>query len=187
MPGVMGRRRGELRPVVIRASGPFSRLCARLSYLSASRSGGESMGDSGNMPAQKATVTAPKGVVEALPLRRSLVLTRVACANGATRAHVVRDFSPFVSHKLSPAEWRRLALEDIEALLAVYSIPRISQIQLIYKARLARPEFAPGDESLEVQLFSWNEIPWPDIAFPSVHWALHHHRDRGFKALEIHL
>ncbi len=70
------------------------------------------------MPAQKATVTAPEGVVEALPLRRSLVLTRVACANGATRAHVVRDFSPFVSHKLSPAEWRRLALEDIEALLA---------------------------------------------------------------------
>jgi ADP-ribose pyrophosphatase YjhB (NUDIX family) len=66
---------------------------------------------------------------------------------------------------------------EIEALLAVYSIPRISQVQLIYKARLARPEFAAGDESLEVRLFSWNEIPWPDIAFPSVHWALHHHRE----------
>src|SRR5882724_10890107 len=30
----------------------------------------------------------------------------------------------------------------IERLLAVYSIPRISQVQLIYTARLARPEFA---------------------------------------------
>ncbi len=70
------------------------------------------------MPAQKAPVAVPDGVVEALQLRRSLILTRVACANGATRAQVVRDFSQFISHKLSPAEWRRLALEDIEALLA---------------------------------------------------------------------
>ncbi len=70
------------------------------------------------MPAQQATVAVPDGAVEVLPLRRSLILTRVACANGATRAQVVRDFSPFISHKLSPAEWRRLALEDIEALLA---------------------------------------------------------------------
>jgi hypothetical protein len=70
------------------------------------------------MPAQQATVAAPDGAAGALPLRRSLILTRVACANGATRAQVVRDFSPFISHKLSPAEWRRLALEDIEALLA---------------------------------------------------------------------
>ena len=70
------------------------------------------------MPAQQATVVAPDGVVEALPLRCSLVLTRIACANGATRAQVVRDFSQFLSHKLSPAEWRRLALQDIDELLS---------------------------------------------------------------------
>lgn len=64
----------------------------------------------------------------------------------------------------------------IEALLAVYSIKRISQIQLIHKAHLARPEFAAGQESLEVGLFSWEDIPWPDLAFPSVHWALGHVR-----------
>lgn len=60
----------------------------------------------------------------------------------------------------------------IDALLAVYSIPRISQVQIIHRATLVRPDFAAGPESLEVRLFDWDEIPWADIAFPSVHWAL---------------
>lgn len=64
----------------------------------------------------------------------------------------------------------------IDQLLAVYNIPRISQVQLIYRATLAKPEIAPGPESLEVRLHDWNEIPWDDLAFPSVHWALNHHR-----------
>ncbi|WP_374466146.1 NUDIX domain-containing protein [Ferrovibrio sp.] len=64
----------------------------------------------------------------------------------------------------------------IDALLAVYNIPRISQVQLIYRATLASPDFSAGPESLEVQLFGWDEIPWNDLAFPSVHWALHHYR-----------
>lgn len=65
----------------------------------------------------------------------------------------------------------------IEGLLAVYDIPRISQVQLIYHAHLVTPEIAPGPESLEVQLFTWEEIPWPDLAFPSVRWALDQYRD----------
>jgi len=66
---------------------------------------------------------------------------------------------------------------SIEGLLAVYDIPRISQVQVIYRARLAEPGFEAGPESLEVRLFAWNEIPWDDLAFPSVHWSLHHYRD----------
>jgi ADP-ribose pyrophosphatase YjhB (NUDIX family) len=67
----------------------------------------------------------------------------------------------------------------LEGLLAVYNIPRLSQVQLIYRARLLRPEFAAGPESLEVALFAWDEIPWPDLAFPSVKWALDHFREIG--------
>lgn len=66
---------------------------------------------------------------------------------------------------------------EIDALLAVYAVARISQVQLIYRARLAAPEFAPGVESLETKLVAWDEIPWNDLAFPSVHWALKHHRE----------
>jgi ADP-ribose pyrophosphatase YjhB (NUDIX family) len=68
---------------------------------------------------------------------------------------------------------------QIEGLLGVYSIARISQIQLLFKATLARPEFEPGEESLEVRLFDWSEIPWSEIAFPSVRWALERHRAIG--------
>jgi len=66
---------------------------------------------------------------------------------------------------------------SIDGLLAVYDIPRISQVQVIYRARLAEPGFEPGPESLEVRLFAWDEIPWDDLAFPSVHWSLQHYRD----------
>lgn len=66
---------------------------------------------------------------------------------------------------------------EIDALLGIYNIPRISQVQLIYRARLRRPEFAPGIESQDVVLFEWTDIPWDDLAFPSVGWALRHSRE----------
>lgn len=64
----------------------------------------------------------------------------------------------------------------LDGLLAVYSVPRLSQVQLIYRARLADGVFSAGAESLEVGLFGWDEIPWDDIAFPTVHWMLAHER-----------
>lgn len=65
---------------------------------------------------------------------------------------------------------------EIDQLLAVYSIPRISQIQLIYRARLLQPDIAAGPETLELDLFHWDAIPWDLLAFPSVHWALADYR-----------
>jgi ADP-ribose pyrophosphatase YjhB (NUDIX family) len=65
----------------------------------------------------------------------------------------------------------------IDGLLAVYDIPRISQVQLIYRARLSGPELAPGPESLEARLFAWDDIPWQELAFPSVAWALRQYRE----------
>lgn len=81
-------------------------------------------------------------------------------------------------HETAAAGARREAWEEararieIDQLLAVYSIPRISQIQLIYRARLTSPEVAAGPETLELDLFTWDAIPWDLLAFPSVHWAL---------------
>jgi ADP-ribose pyrophosphatase YjhB (NUDIX family) len=66
---------------------------------------------------------------------------------------------------------------EIDQLLAVYSIPRIGQVQLIYRARLKSPAVEPGPESLEVGLFRLDEIPLDEIAFPSIHWALKDYRE----------
>lgn len=63
-----------------------------------------------------------------------------------------------------------------DALLAVYSIPHISQVQIFYRAALLSDP-APGPESLEVALFGWDEAPWEALAFPSVRWALEDWRD----------
>ncbi|GGD42001.1 NUDIX hydrolase [Aureimonas glaciei] len=63
---------------------------------------------------------------------------------------------------------------SIERLLAVYAVPRISQVQLIYRASLSQPGIAAGPESLDVGFFDFADIPWDELAFPSVHWALRH-------------
>ena len=65
----------------------------------------------------------------------------------------------------------------IDGLLAMYDVPRLGQVQIIYRAHLDAPDFAPGEESLECKLFGWDEIPWPELAFPSVHWGLKHHHE----------
>lgn len=64
---------------------------------------------------------------------------------------------------------------EIDRLLAIYHITRISQIQTIYRASLLSADIAAGVESREVALFSWDDVPWDDIAFPTVHWALRHY------------
>jgi ADP-ribose pyrophosphatase YjhB (NUDIX family) len=66
---------------------------------------------------------------------------------------------------------------EIEGLLAIYDIPRISQVQLIFRARLIDDAVSPGSESLEVRLFGWDDIPWAELAFPSIRWALQHERE----------
>ncbi|MCK5089988.1 MAG: hypothetical protein KAQ88_08410, partial [Hyphomicrobiaceae bacterium] len=48
----------------------------------------------------------------------SLLLARVSCAGGATRAQLVRDLGPFVSSKLSPAELRSTIDTELTRLLS---------------------------------------------------------------------
>ncbi len=45
------------------------------------------------------------------------------------------------------------------------SLPHISQVYLIFRARLLDLDFGPGAESLEVRLFDEHEIPWEELAF----------------------
>ena len=61
-------------------------------------------------------------------------------------------------------------------MLATYSIPRIGQVQIMFRARL-ESGFEAGPESLDVQLFDWKDIPWSELAFPTVVWALTHYAE----------
>ncbi len=82
----------------------------------------------------------------------------------------------------------REAMEEAQAdivldgILGVFSVARINQVQVIFRGRFAdaaRPHFAAGPESQEVALFRWQQIPWDNIAFPTVRWALDAWRNAG--------
>ncbi len=66
----------------------------------------------------------------------------------------------------------------IDRILAYYSVPHISQVQIMFRTKLENPDsIAPGLESEEVGLFAWQDIPWTDLAFPSVYWALKQYKE----------
>lgn len=75
---------------------------------------------------------------------------------------------------------RREVLEETGAriqildLLGVYSVSRIGQVHMIYRACLDSPDVEAGPESEEVGLFLPEEIPWDDLAFSTNRWALTH-------------
>ncbi|CAN0181220.1 unnamed protein product [Ectocarpus sp. 6 AP-2014] len=79
---------------------------------------------------------------------------------------------------------------DVGGLLAVYSLPHIGQIQMIYSSELKDTQgahddladnahrFSAGQETDEVFGVRWEDIPWDTLAFPTTSWALWHHRLR---------
>jgi ADP-ribose pyrophosphatase YjhB (NUDIX family) len=73
---------------------------------------------------------------------------------------------------------RRETLEEagaritIEKLYASYSLPEISQVYVLFLAKLDDLNYAPGIESLEVSLFLEHEIPWQELAFATIGEAL---------------
>jgi ADP-ribose pyrophosphatase YjhB (NUDIX family) len=64
---------------------------------------------------------------------------------------------------------------EILDLYAMYNLPYINQVQLLYRATLLDLEFSPGVESLEVELFSENDIPWDTLAFRPIRYTLEHY------------
>lgn len=61
---------------------------------------------------------------------------------------------------------------EIGSMLATVSVRHTNQVHIMYRARLLDGVFEAGAESLEVRLFSPEEIPWQDIAFRSITFSL---------------
>jgi ADP-ribose pyrophosphatase YjhB (NUDIX family) len=60
----------------------------------------------------------------------------------------------------------------IGSLLAIVHVIEARQVHMFFRAILPRPEFGIAPESLEVGLFAETDIPWGEIAFPSIEFAL---------------
>ncbi|MDQ8021751.1 MAG: NUDIX hydrolase [Moraxellaceae bacterium] len=63
---------------------------------------------------------------------------------------------------------------ELEQMYTLVNVTHISQIHILYKARLLDLDFHSGPESLEVELFEEADIPWEQIAFRSVGVTLRH-------------
>lgn len=57
---------------------------------------------------------------------------------------------------------------EIEALYTVFNLPHIDQVHMFFRGQLIGGRFDAGPESLEVALFTADEIPWDDLSFPVV-------------------
>ena len=57
---------------------------------------------------------------------------------------------------------------EIGPLFSLLNVPHAEQVHLFYLATMSTPDFLAGEESLEVALFYEHEIPWKEIAFPTV-------------------
>ena len=88
----------------------------------------------------------------------------------------------------------RESLEEANAnietigLYCLFNIPYISQVYIMYRAKLLDMNFHPGAESLEVELFEESQIPWDEIAFPVITETLKRYYDdrkRGEYQLQI--
>lgn len=86
----------------------------------------------------------------------------------------------------------RETLEEAGATVAdatpyrIFDLPFISQVYVIFRARLQTVDFTPTLESAEIRLFSENEIPWNAIAFQVIAVTLRHYlKDRPRGTFEL--
>ena len=83
---------------------------------------------------------------------------------------------------------RRETFEEAKASMgsltpyALYNLVFVNQVYLMFRGRLLDCNFGPGEESLDVRLFTRAEVPWDDLAFRVIRETLDAYfqdRDQG--------
>jgi ADP-ribose pyrophosphatase YjhB (NUDIX family) len=77
---------------------------------------------------------------------------------------------------------------EILGLYALFNIPHINQVYMLFRARLLGLDFHAGAETLETRLFAETEVPWDEIAFVTVRRTLNHYfADRRSGEFRFHM
>lgn len=76
---------------------------------------------------------------------------------------------------------------EVLHLYSLINLPDISQVYLMFRARLLDLDFSAGEESLEVRLFAEGEIPWDELAFTTIRASLRRYfADRARGEFPLH-
>lgn len=135
----------------------------------------------------------PKIIAGCLPIWQDKVLL---CKRAIEPRHGLWTLpAGFMENQESLAEaaqretWEEaLARVEKPELYTVFSLPDINQVYMLFRAELIAEEFAAGEESLEVALFSEEAIPWEDLAFHTVRLTLQHYfSDRKTTSYPLHV
>ncbi len=59
-----------------------------------------------------------------------------------------------------------------KGLYTIFNLPHISQIYIFYRATVEQNDASAGDETEAVAMFSEEEIPWSELAFPVIEKTL---------------
>jgi ADP-ribose pyrophosphatase YjhB (NUDIX family) len=66
------------------------------------------------------------------------------------------------------------SLADVEVrdLFAVFNVPYVNQVTMIYRGRMRSERHGPTPESSETRLVHEADVPWGEIAFPTIYHSL---------------
>jgi len=93
------------------------------------------------------------------------------------------------THEGAIRETQEEACANIELveIYSLYNLPHINQVHLFFRANLLDLNFAAGTESLDVKLFTEDEIPWQQLAFiPVIETLKHFFQDRIRNVFPMH-
>jgi ADP-ribose pyrophosphatase YjhB (NUDIX family) len=71
---------------------------------------------------------------------------------------------------------------DIHDIYTIFNLTHIHQVYIFFRGTLINGEYGVGEESSDAALFSAGEIPWDQLAFPTIHKTLKYYlrdRERG--------
>ncbi len=103
---------------------------------------------------------------------KKLFIETYGCQMNVADSEVIASIMQMAGY--SPCETLEEAGARVELgpMFTFVDLPHISQIHIIYRAKLLHLDFNPGEESLEAALVSEAEIPWNEIAFRSIDYTL---------------
>lgn len=61
---------------------------------------------------------------------------------------------------------------NLHGLYTVFNLPHISQVYMFFRADVIDGKYGVGVESLDTQLFEEKDIPWKELAFPTIYRTL---------------
>jgi ADP-ribose pyrophosphatase YjhB (NUDIX family) len=65
-----------------------------------------------------------------------------------------------------------LAHVDIHDIYTIFNLTHINQVYVFFRGTLIDGAYGVGEESADADLFAEHEIPWNELAFPTIHKTL---------------